>query len=109
MNINLKKINFFLIIKYLYPITITLIIIVLLFLLRFLYSNVYQTIIQAELITDLRKETSDENLQKNKFDQVTRNIESKLSTSEINTNNLKDPFKSLITPVVPVIPIISKP
>ena len=99
--INLKNINFFLIIRYLYPITIVVIIITLLILLKFLYNNVYQTIIQAELITDLRKEVTDENLAKDKFDQVLQKIELKSSSNTADISVIKDPFQNLTAPVVP--------
>lgn len=97
-NIDIKKINFFLIIRYLYPATIILIVITLLILIRFLYSNVYQTIIQAELITDLRKEISDQNLEKDKFYRVIKNIELKTTQEKIITDQIKDPFQNLIIP-----------
>lgn len=100
-NIDIKKINFFLIIRYLYPITIIIILIVLILLLRFLYSNVYQTIIQAELITDLRKEISDQSLEKNKFDQISKNIELKINAEKINTASIKDPFQNFIVAPAP--------
>lgn len=93
-----NKINFFLIIRYLYPVTIILIIITLFILIRFLYNNVYQTIIQAELITDLRKEISDQSLDKNKFDQVTKNIEAKINSEKINSKQIRDPFQNIVIP-----------
>ncbi|MEK7072393.1 MAG: hypothetical protein AAB969_02380 [Patescibacteria group bacterium] len=99
--IEIKKINFFLIIRYLYPATIVVIIIMLFFVMKFLYDNVYQTIIQAELITDLRKEISDQNLEKNKFDQIIKNIESKTQAEKINLDQVKDPFQSLSIPPPP--------
>ena len=94
--INLKTINLFALIKYLYPSTIILIVIILLFLIKFLYSNVYQTIISAELITDLRKEISEASLEKNKFNQVVENIKNKLSIGELNTDLIKDPFQNIV-------------
>lgn len=100
-NINIKKINFFLIIRYLYPATIVVIVITLFILMNFLYNNVYQTIIQAELITDLRKETSDQSLEKNKFDQIIKNVESKTQAEKINLDQIKDPFQSLIVTIPP--------
>lgn len=90
-----KNLNFFALIKYLYPATIVLIVIVLLLLIKFLYSNVYQTIISAELITDLRKEISETSLKKDKFNKVVENIKAKLSIVELNTNQIKDPFQNL--------------
>ena len=93
--LNLKKINFFALINYLYPATIVLIVLVLLFLIKFLYTNVYQTIISAELITDLRKEISEASLEKNKFNQVVEGIKAKLLISQINTEQTKDPFQNL--------------
>ena len=93
--LNLKKINFFALINYLYPATIVLIVLVLLFLVKFLYSNVYQTIISAELITDLRKEISEASLEKSKFNQVVENIKAKLLISQINIEEIKDPFQNL--------------
>jgi predicted KAP-like P-loop ATPase len=102
--IEIKKINFFLIIKYLYPVTIFLIIITLFFLGKFLYNNVYQTIIQAELITDLRKEISDQNLERAKFEQITKNIELKGSSEITNTQAIKDPFQNFV-----VTPPVTKP
>jgi len=99
--LNLKKINFFLIIRYLYPITIIVVVMTLLILLRFLYSNVYQTIIEAELISDLKKETTDESLEKDKFDQVIKNLELKSITPKINIAEIKDPFQNLPLPPAP--------
>ena len=99
----IKKINFFILIRYLYPITIIIIIIALFILIRFLYNNVYQTIIEAELITDLRKEISDQNLEKDKFDKVIDEIEQKTNSEKINTADIKDPFQNLITTPPPTI------
>lgn len=107
--INFKKINFFLIVRYLYPITITVIIVILFFLMQFLYHNVYQTIIEAELITDLRKETSEENLEKNKFDQVITKLNLKSLADKLDANSLKDPFQNLSTPIIPIIPLTPQP
>ncbi|MDO8668783.1 MAG: hypothetical protein Q7K65_00635 [Candidatus Buchananbacteria bacterium] len=95
---NIKKINFFLIVRYLYPATIIVIVITLIILTRFLYNNVYQTIIQAELITDLRKEISDQSLERDKFNQIISNVESKIQTEQINTEQIKDPFQNLTLP-----------
>ena len=88
------KINFITLIRYLYPITIVLIVITLAFLIKFLYSNVYQTIIQAELITDLKKVISEEILKREKFDKVIENIENKEIKTKINIESLRDPFQS---------------
>ena len=93
--INLKKINFFALISYLYPATIILIVLVLLFLIKFLYSNVYQTIISAELITDLRKEISEASLEKTKFNQVVDAIKANLLINRIEVESIKDPFQNL--------------
>lgn len=100
-NINIKKINFFLVISYLYPATIVVIVIALLILMRFLYSNVYQTIIQAELITDLRKEISEQSLEKDKFNEIIKNIETKTKADKINIDQIKDPFQNMVTPAPP--------
>lgn len=100
-NKNKPKINFFLIIRYLYPTTIALIVVVLMLLLRFLYTHVYQTIIQAELITDLRREISDESLEKTKFEQIIANLKVKDNPNLTDLDKLKDPFLNLTNPEPP--------
>lgn len=81
--------------RYLYPITIILIVVVLALIMRFLYHNVYQTIIEAELITDLRKEVSDEVLKEKSFKQVIDNIDKKSRNDALNIETIKNPFRSL--------------
>src|SRR3989339_566940 len=101
--IKLKKahINYFALVRYFYPITIIIIIIVLGFFMLFLYNNVYQTIAQAEALTDLRKHVSDEQLLKENFEEIIENIEQKKQPTDIDFNNLKNPFLDLsVTPVV---------
>jgi cell division protein FtsL len=95
--VNLKgiKINVFSLVKYMYPVTILLIVVILVILMNFLYHKVYQTIIQAELITDLRKEISEENLDKDKFNKALQAIERKRSDETIDIKTITDPFLPL--------------
>lgn len=87
------KINFIALLKYFYPATIVIIVIILGFLIQFLYHNVYQTIIQAELITDLRKRITEEVVEKEKFNTVLNNITTKREIKTIDIASIKDPFQ----------------
>lgn len=96
-NINLKdlKINFFNFIRYFYPITIVLIIIVLISLAVFLYKNVYSTLAEAKILTSLQKEVSPENLAKEKFYDVLDKMRKKTQKPNIDVYQVKNIFLKL--------------
>jgi hypothetical protein len=107
MKDQIKKINYFALIKYFYPLEIALIIVFLSWLMVFLYRNVYQTIIAAKEIAVLRQETLEESLAKEKFLEITQKIQLKTAPTPAFINNsstatvtpaglpLKNPFLPL--------------
>ena len=86
--------------KCLYPITILLVIIGLTLLLVFLYRNVYLTLSQAEIVTMLKKEAPEQNLEKNKLMEIIEKLEAK-STPQPKIESIRNPFllPALIEPV----------
>lgn len=89
------KINFFLLIRYFYPLSIFIIVVVLAALFAFLYKNVYQTLAQAETLTELKQKVSEEKLQKEKFNEIIENIENKSQRTDISQENLKNIFNGI--------------
>jgi len=59
--------------------------------LRFLYSNMYKTITQAERIVLLRGQIIDATFNEKLWKGITENLETKKSAEEIPAN-IKDPF-----------------
>lgn len=98
---SLKKINFFALIRYFYPLAIFIIVLILLGLFWFLYQNVYQTISRAQELTELKKEVSQEYLKTELFDQILERIKSKQELPNYETNNnINNPF----VPPAPAMP-----
>lgn len=97
IKLNKLKINSFLLIRYFYPVSIIIILIILGGFLFFLYQNVYQTLAQAKTVTDLKQKVSEERLQKEKFDEIIEKINQKIIPSERNLNNINNPFENIIT------------
>lgn len=82
--------------KYLYIVTLIIIIGFIAVLGYFLYKNFYQTITQAEEIILLKKEVAPEAIDTNKVDRVLEALEQKTTTtpSVVNLGDLKNPFAS---------------
>ncbi len=59
--------------------------------LRFLYSNMYKTIIQAERIVLLKGQIIDATFNEKLWRDITENLETKKSAKNIS-ENVKDPF-----------------
>lgn len=78
-------------IRYIYPVSILLGTLTLLGVMLFLYSNVYETLAQAELVNDLKAKVAQENLNLDKFNQIIEDMEDKSNCSEINAAELRDP------------------
>lgn len=97
INFNFKKIknNLFRIINYLFPLTLAIIIITSALFANFVYKNVYQTIAQAEVLTELKKEVPEEILDKEKFYQILENIKQKTEIAATTTPEIKNPFLPL--------------
>jgi len=87
----LSGLKHFSISKYLYSITIVLIVAGLCFLFLFLYRNVYLTLSQAEIVTMLKKEIPEESLNKSKLTEIIDNIKIK-TTPKQKTEQIKNPF-----------------
>lgn len=71
------KINWFKAAKYIYPITIIIIIIVLIWFMSFLYDNVYATMSQAVELSGLKSKVAEERLNLKEFDQIIKRIKDK--------------------------------
>ncbi|MEK7653313.1 MAG: hypothetical protein AAB358_02455 [Patescibacteria group bacterium] len=97
LNFDLKKIkiNPLAFARRLTPISICLIVIILILFMGFLYRNVYQTLAQAETVTNLKKEVTEESLNKEKFYQVLEKINKKTASTQIDFSGLKNPFAPL--------------
>jgi len=63
-------VNWFKTTKYIYPITIIVIVIFLTWFMSFLYDNVYTTMSQAAELSNLKAGISEERLNKNDFDEI---------------------------------------
>lgn len=104
MKLNLPKITFGDIgqslIKHSYLITILLIITGLALIFWFLYRQVYQTLTQAEILTDLKKSVPGEIINRDDFTQTLSDIEQKKSRPAL-TNELigRNPFVQSTTSV----------
>lgn len=80
-------------IKYVYPITLLIIIAVLLAVFYFLYQNFYLTMTQTVAVTNLKTNVLATELNQAKFDQIIKNENAKLFLSHWdNSGNLKSPF-----------------
>ncbi len=91
------KINFTATIRYFYPATIALIVFILIALCCFLYQNVYKTLAQMEQVTELKKETADETLEKEKFNQILADIKKKQEKILMDVSALRNPFDQFLT------------
>ena len=98
-SINLKKIkvNVFILLRCLYPAVLVLIVVFLSWMMYFLYQNVYQTLAEAEILTELRKKVPEETLQKDKFEGIIQKLKEKTGIMETTTSTPagKDPFLPL--------------
>lgn len=97
---NLKKIklNLFAVLRLLKPTIFLVIALAVIFMFFFLYRNVYQTISQAEILTELKKEVPEEALQKEKFLQILEKIKNKqliLPDQNFASTTLSNPFRPL--------------
>lgn len=84
-NIN-KKINF----KYLYLVTTLIGTIFLLTIMGFLYFNVYKTLTQAEIVSDLKTKVIQKNIDIKKINKIIDKINQKTNCSEIKETELRD-------------------
>jgi hypothetical protein len=75
--IDLKKINYSKFVKHSYSLTILVIAIIAVWFIFFLYNNIYLVIIQAEKILDLKTNTVQEIIKKQKLDEVIIKIDKK--------------------------------
>lgn len=91
IKIKLPAVNSFRLLRYLYPLTIFLVIIGLTALFLFLYQNVYQTLSQAEIVTMLKKEIPEQNLEKDKLLEVVQKIKTKSIPGQ-RVDQIKNPF-----------------
>lgn len=57
----------------------------------FLYRNVYETLVQAELVNDLKTRVVQERLSIDKFNEVIGNRKNKLDCAMIEKKELRDP------------------
>jgi len=86
--------------KYGYTATILIIIVILCWLMYFLYKNVYQTLAQAELVTQLKQKVLEEDLEESKFTEVVKKLELKtqplaeikITSSTASSTLKKNPF-----------------
>lgn len=91
LKIKLPTLKDFYLLRYLYPITILIVIIGLTFLLVFLYRNVYLTLSQAEIVTMLKKEIPEQNLERDKLMQIIDKLQAKSSPIE-KIDSINNPF-----------------
>jgi len=82
------------IIRYIFPFTILIIIGILFWFFYFLYNNVYMTMAQATIVTDLKTKVISEQLSKDKFAEVIKKLAEKSSLALWNkAGTLKTPFE----------------
>ena len=90
-NINIKDINYLVLIKIFYIIAIITMASILIFVALFLYNNVFKTLSQADILTDLKQEVIEKNLEQEKFYQILDNIENK-TAEQTTTEKINNPF-----------------
>lgn len=83
--------NIFSLARYIYPISISLGTVLTLAVMYFLYLNVYKTIGQAEIVTNLKGKVAEEQLNESRFSQIIEKIKSKSSRAKDRYDQLKDP------------------
>jgi hypothetical protein len=77
MRLRFKIANWSKAIKFIYPITIALIVLILTWLMSFLYNNVYLTMTQAETVSSLKSRVIEEKIDFAKFNAITAKIKTK--------------------------------
>ena len=87
--------------RFIYPITILIILIILFAVGWFLYNNVYKTIAYAEELTDLKKQVPENVLENNKFKTITEKIEAKTKLDDINIDAIRNIFEGPPLPIAP--------
>jgi len=80
-------------VRYGYGLTIIIIILVLVWLMYFLYCNVYQTLGQAEIVTQLKQKVLEEDLQQDKFNLVVEKLKAKQQAATSTPPLTGNPFK----------------
>ncbi len=68
----------------------------------FLYNNVYLSLEAADKLNKIKQNISDTSLNIELFDEVSSNLNEKLSTDETNVHNLNNPFEVLEEEVEPI-------
>jgi len=86
-------IDIFKAIKYIYPLTIFIIVLILIWVMSFLYNNVYLTMTQAEIVSSLKSKVIEESVDFSKFNDIVKKIADKKSLgSWPNLKYLTSPF-----------------
>lgn len=76
-----QSLDIFKAIKYIYPLTIFIIVLILIWVMSFLYNNVYLTMTQAELVSSLKSSVIEESVNFKKFNTIVGKIAEKNSLS----------------------------
>jgi len=79
--------------KYIYPAAIIIATTAICLVMSFLYANVYKTIAQAEVVTNLKGKVVEEQLQQTLFVQIIDKIKKKQEGIKIDFNVLKNPLE----------------
>lgn len=86
-------IDIFRLIKYIYPMTIFIIILILIWVMYFLYNNVYLTMTQAQIVSTLKTKVIEESVNYNGFNAIADKIKAKEKLSDWPyLNYLASPF-----------------
>lgn len=75
------EIDLFKAIKYIYPLTIAIIVLILIWVMSFLYNNVYLTMSQAEIVSSLKSKVIEESVDFSKFTEIVGEIDAKKALS----------------------------
>lgn len=88
-----RRIDIFRLIKFIYPLTLLLIVIALCLVMLFLYNNVYLTMSQAEIVSSLKAKVIEESVDFSKFSGIVKKIEAKKALQNWPyLNYLSSPF-----------------
>lgn len=96
--INLAKLGGWLIkkIKYAYPLSIIIILIIIGVVLNFLYLNVYRTLSYAQTVTELSKQIPEQDVAQTKFNNIIEKIQKKQNSPLSDVDLLRNPFEEII-------------
>jgi ATP-dependent Zn protease len=88
-----RALDYFKLIRYIYPLTIVVILIFIYLLMSFLYNNVYLTMTQAAIVGSLKAKVIEERLSIENFNDIAAKLEAKKTIGKwTNNSQITSPF-----------------